>query len=530
MRRLTLAAALMALAAGVAAAQTESAAESHWEGRVRAGGIYFDETGDATTMPETYNIYDGFSLSSIYLKGRTNPRTHLLLDLSDINLDNRKGTLDFRRTGTMRFLSRYTESRWLFDPAGTVDASRTNWWNTLSWTPSKSVWFSGDYSVQTRDGNRIGLTPGYEGWLGTAYDSKLHRYRLEAQARANNGIGGTVAYDGVMQRDELDANRERDGYVVSANLNLPGVYFKRLTHVVRGAIGRSEVRESGLGFDMMNVQYTGVARATNWLGLRYRFYGSQVDDEATTLRTDNLHNDIDATLRYRIGVLVLGYGWEALDDDRAVTTTNKFRGALSLRDPQNRVSGRIAYDSRDKNDEEDTTLMRDSESQRLDIRIDANPLTPLTMGARFSDRTRELPDLGTSADGLAVTAYGAWREVPGDEMIAVTEVGVEYTYADDEYDNLYGTQHIVSNAVTGRVGVTVWKDLDLTGSFTYLTADEDLDLDKSIVSVGAGYRFPRGFLADVTYNAYNYDDYLINDRFYTANVVWFNVGYEFSTD
>jgi hypothetical protein len=34
----------------------------------------------------------------------------------------------------------------------------------------------------------------------------------------------------------------------------------------------------------------------------------------------------------------------------------------------------------------------------------------------------------------------------------------------------------------------------------------------------------------VKYNVYNYDDYLILGRYYTANVIWFNVGYAFSAD
>lgn len=138
-----------------------------WEGKVRMGGIWLDETGDESTMPETYNIYDGFMLSSIYLKGRRDERTHLTLDLSDINQDNRKGYLDFRRTGMLHFRSRYTESRWVFHPIEAVDAGRKNWSNTLSWTPKKYLWFSADYNLQTRDGNRIDLHPGDEGWLGT---------------------------------------------------------------------------------------------------------------------------------------------------------------------------------------------------------------------------------------------------------------------------------------------------------------------------------------------------------------------------
>jgi len=501
-----------------------------YDGKVRLGGVWLDETGDESAMPETYDLYDGFMLSSLYLKGQSDVRTHLTLDLTDINQANRKGAFDFRRTGMLHFRSRYTESRWVFDPLEAVDASRKNWFNSLSWTPRKYLWFSADYNLQTRDGNRIGLNPGLEGWLGTEYDSKIHRYRFEAQTRANNGVGGTVAYDGVMQRDALNSSLERDGYVVSANLHAPGQLVKNFTHVVRGAIGRNEVRETGLGFDMMNIQYTGVWRALDWMRLRYRAYGSEVEDEATTLQTNNYQHDVDGTFSYRIAALTLGYGWEALDDDRAVTSTNKFRGALSLRDPGNNVRGRVVYDGSKKDDEENTTLLRDSETQRLDVRVDANPINRITVGARYSDREREYPDLEVETEGIAVTGYAAWREPATGDLVSVTEVGVEYTYADDDYDNRYGSEHIVSQAVTGRVGLTVHEDLDLMGSFTYLSLEEDFDLEKSIISVGAGYRLPRGFLADVKYNVYNYDDYLLNDRFYTANVIWFNVGYEFSVE
>lgn len=527
MRLLITAIALLALAAGAVDAAD---GDSHWDGRVKVGGVWLDQTGDETTMPETFNIYDGFTVSSIYLNGYSSQRNHLLLDLSNINQDNRKGVLDYRYTGMVRFQSRYTESRWVFDPTGAVDANRKDFWSSLSLTPSKSLWFKANYGVQARDGNRIGLTPGYEGWLGSEYDSKLHRYRLEAQARAGNGIGGTLAYDGVMQRDAIDPMRERDGYVASALVHVPGYYFKRLTHVVRGAIGRSEIRETGVGFDMKTLQYTGVLRGTDWFKLRYRFNGSTVDDEATLLTTDNFRQDIDGTFDYRISTLMLGYGWEALDDERAVTTTNRFRGSLALRGPNNKVSGRVAYDAQNRDDTERTTLIQDVESDRWDVRVDARPSQPVSVGARYTDRSRELTDLGTKADGTAVNAYASWTKDVSYDLVTFKQAGVEYTYTDEEYDNLWGIEHIATSVVTGRLGISLFEDLDVTGSFTYLSAGKDLDLDKSIISVGAGYHFGNGLLADVQYNVYNYDDYLILSRYYTANVIWFNVGYAFSAE
>lgn len=514
-----------------AAASTTHADPWTWDGKVRAGGIWLDQTGDESTMPETYDIYDGFNLSSFNIKGRSGALTRLTFDLSDFNQDNRRGLLDFRRAGFLHFRSRYTESRWVFDRMGDVDAGRTNWYNRLSWAPRKTLRFYADYNLQSRDGNRISLNPGNEGWLGTEYDSKFHRYRVEGQVNIKNGIGGMIAYDGVKQNEKLDPDRERDGYVLSANVHIPGYYVKTLTHVLQAAIGRNELRKSGLGFDMMNFQYTGVWQAKEWMRWRYRFYGSQVEDEATTIQTNNFHHDIDGTFSYDVAVLMLGYGWEALDGDLVMSTTNKFRGSLSLHDRNNIVSGKVSFDGSNRDDEENTALLRDSESRRWDARVDAKPFRALAVGVRASDREREYPDISVESEGKTGTAYAAWRapiefaRIPA----SITEIGVEYTYADDEYENLRGRQHIVSNAVTGRVGLTVMDDLDLMGSFTYLDMCKDLDLEKSMVSIGAAYRLQNGWSADIKYNVYNYDDFLLVDRYYTANVIWFNVGYEFST-
>ena len=89
---------------------------------------------------------------------------------------------------------------------------------------------------------------------------------------------------------------------------------------------------------------------------------------------------------------------------------------------------------------------------------------------------------------------------------------------------------MTSHATTARVNVTYHDRIDGTASVTYFSAGEDLDIHKSIVSVGLGYKFAKGFSADARYNVYNYDDYLVIARYYTANVVWLNVGYAFSTE
>ncbi len=513
------------LIAGSARADSTSV----WDGGIRMGGIVKDEVGDQSVMQETFNVYEGYSVTSLYLKGRFNPKTHLRFNLNDINLDDRNGTLDFRRTGMLHFRSRYDESRFVFDPAGAVDAMRRDFWSTLSLTPAKWIWLSADYGLQTREGDRIGYPSGVQSALGTTYDFDLNRYRIEAQMRASNGIGGTIAADVANLTDHVSALNEREGRVYSANLHVPGLFFDRLTHVVRASIGRNELKESGLGYDMETIQYTGVLALWPALRAKYRFYGGQVDDEATNLRTNRYIHDGDIEVRYRIATLSGGYGWEAWDDDRSVTTYDNLRAALALR--ADKVSARFSWSTRSKEDEEDQTLLRDTEYDRWDARIETKPVTGITVGGRLAERNREMPDIGSQADGFYASAYGRYdHEFSGDAGLDAAHVEVSYQYSDDDYVNTVGGYHVKSDFVTGRVHADVFDRLTAGAGVTVVSITDDLDIVKSILSFDLGCALPRGFSVDAKYNVYNYDDYLVAARYYTANVVWLNVGYDFSTE
>ena len=414
-------------------------------------GIIIDETGDRTTMQETFNLYEGFSVSSLYLNAHRNPRTHLLLDLTDVNLDDRRGSLEYRQSGLLRFRSRYDENRYLYDPAGRVDSRRRDWWSSLMVTPVKFGSISADYELQTRRGDRLGLTGEPTGWLGTGYDSDLHRWQVQAQVNhSSTGAGGAVTYDGVRLMDGMDARRERSGYVISANLHLPGIYFDRLTHVVRGSIGRSELPNVGnLGYDLKTIQYTGLLDAARWARLRYQFYGSQIDDEATTLRTVDIMHDVDATLRWKrrgvdAGIRLGITRRRPVDDDG-----QHLRGSIVVARTQGQGFGACVVRDRNKDDDESRTLLKDTEYDRLEASLEGRPVRDLTLGARFADRRRKMPDIGSEADGTVVTAYATWQGAPtGNAKLVTSDVGVDYTYSDDDYDNIWGEEHIATHAVT----------------------------------------------------------------------------------
>jgi hypothetical protein len=525
MTRILILSAAAVLVAGVVHADSTAV----WEGGVRVGGIIKDETGDQSVMPETFNVYEGFALSSIRLKGRFDPQTHLQFHVDDLNLDDRRGELDFRRSSLVGLRMRYDESRFVFDPDGMVDAARRDFWSRLSITPWRSLWFSADYGLQTREGERLGFPAGVSSALGTRYDSDFHRYRVEAQARAPNGIGGTLAFDGVTTTDRVSSLHERDGYVVSANVHLPGLIYDRLTHVMRGSLGRSELRTSDLGYDLGSFQYTGVIAPWPTLRAKYRFYSARVDDEATRIRTDRYINDGDVEWHYRIATFSGGYGWEAWDDDRSVTTYHNYRAAVELREPRDRVSGRFAWSTRNKEDEEDITLLRDTEYSRWDARVDARPVEGLSAGGRVADRTRDMPGVEAKVEGLYLSAYGRYdHHFTGDSRVENVRADLSYQHSDDDYDDAVGEYHVTSDVVTGQVHADLIYRVTAGAGVTYVSIGDDLDIDKSILSFELGYELPQGFSIDAKYNVYNYDDYLVFGRYYTANVVWLNIGYNFA--
>lgn len=517
------------LAAGRAFADDST---SVWNGNIRLGGIVKDQVGDQSLMQETFNIHEGVTITKLYLDGRFNRNTRLYFDADNLTLDGKRATLDLRQSGLGHFRSRYDESAFIFDPSGAVQATRRDWWSTLSLTPRKWLTLSGDYGLQTRRGDRMSYPDSVQSNLGNAYDSNLNRWRVQVEGNHGSGVAGSVTYDGVTLTDGLDARNERDGSVFSANLRLPGVVFDRLTHVLRGSIGESKLPNSGTSFDMMSIQYTGIAQVLRPLRLKYRFYGSQVEDHARgDNRTDRWINDLDAECHWRAATVTGGYGWEAWDDDYSVTTYENVRASLYLRHPQQKISGSVSYSSRDKSDEEDRTLLRDTEYVRSEAKIDARLLKGLTIGGRVADRTRKMPDVGSEAKGLAASAYGAYRyEHVRDTRVIATTLGVDYRYADDDFDNIIGEYHVTSQFVTGRIDLDIYQKITAAAAVHFIKLDEDMDIEKSILSFELGYTFLKSYDAKVKYNVYNYDDFLVTSSYYTANVVWIDFGYALSPE
>ncbi len=489
-------------------------------GTIKLGGVIVDEeAADLSAMQETYNIYEGFSAAEIKLDGSFNPKTYFTLSLNDINLDNRKSDFEFWVPGRFKFFTRYDQHRQVFDPDRTLSSTRKDlrfgtWLAPVNWFK-----LTADYDYQMRDGERVGFPLGVQSELGNGYDDVLQTGRVEGEMRRGS-TALAVAYDFSDYSDDSSEMRNRFGYVVSARLRAPGYFTDKVTHLLRAGYGRREIKNVDTEYTLLNFQYTGVAAPIRVVQLKYNFFANRTDDKSTQLKTDNFRNHIDATYFHPRGAVFGGYGYETNDDDRSLTSYHTYTVGGSFRGPKD-LAAKVEYANRSKRDEEKHTLLRDIETATFLAKLQVSPVNDLVLGAGYKNREREFSDIGVESEGRSANVYGRY----GYDRWG--SIGVEYTYSKDEYDDRISRFGTENSVVTSRADFERVRGLRLGGGVTYLDVGGDLDIEKSVLFAEAEYTLLENYRIEVKYNVYNYDDYILLDRYYTANIVWINVAYDF---
>jgi hypothetical protein len=511
------------LTAGIVTLAASPAWAGTMEGTVKVGGVIKNESGDRSAVQETYNIYDGFSLTQIRLAGSLDPANYISLDLRDINFDSRQGDFLFRRPGTFKLTANYDQSRYVFDPERVTTSERKDWRIGAQYTPNRWLSFIGSYDYLTHEGERLPYPLGTESVLGVGYDNVLQTGLISVEGHKDRR-GGAITYQASGYSDDLNSATERKGQVFSARAYLPDPFFNKWTHMLRGSYGVRRLKNGDLEYTMSDFQYTAVIQPRAHLQFRYNFEGTRYDHQATDLKTIRFQNIADATYYYTYGHLNAGYAYET-NDDRTLTHYNSWRAGGSFRLDREAGQGswltaKLDYAERNKKDEEQLTLLRDVEASKIRASLDVRPIDPIVVGGQYLNREREMPDIGVKSEGEVWSGYlraeaKSWGSVSGD-----------YSYTMDNYTDLLAGFDASSHIVTARADFLRIKNLTLAGGVTFLDIGEDLDIEKSMVFAEGSFRFLKDYRLEAKYNCYNYDDYILLDRYYTANVLRINLAYD----
>jgi len=488
------------------------------DGTVKVGGIILDEEGDRSAVQETYNVYDGLAVSQVLLNGRLSGGNSFFLDARDLNLDSRQGSFVYRIPQRLRLSAQYDQHRQVFDPLRAVTSDRKEFNVGAELTAGRWFGVSGSFGHLTREGDRLPFPSGTESVLGTRYDNVLQFGQITVHGQKGRR-GAALSFRASEYSNELDARGDRSGRIVTARVYAPSPFYEKWTHMLRGAYGVRELSDTDVDYTLANFQYTGIVEPVAAWQLRYNFEGNRIDHEATGLKTDRFVNDLDILYFYPRGRILAGYAYEINDDDRSLTSYHSWRAGVTYRSGS-RIAAKLDYSARVKNDQEDLTLLKDVEASRIRGSVQVQPVDRISLGGSYTKRQRELPDIDVKADGDVATGFGRY------EIRSWGSVGVDYSYANDEYRDLAGRFDSESHFVTARAELTRIKNLRLAGGGVYMDIGKDLDIEKSSVFVEGSYKVRGGYGLEVRYNVYNYDDYILLDRYYTANVVRINLVYD----
>ena len=507
------------LAAVVVALAGPLPAAGSLDGTVKLGNVWLEkEDGDRSAVQETYNVHDGFAISQVRLDGR-NPRHAFSLDLRDINLDSRQGDFVYRAPGIFKLTAGYDQSRYVFDPARLTNSERKDLRLGAMLTTGRWFSLSGSFGRLERTGDRLVFPAGpVSPLLGTGYDNVLLAGHVGAEIRGDRR-GLAFAYRVSDYSDDRNAENDRLGHLVSGRLWLPTPSFDRWTHMLRAAYGERRQTDRSLDYELAQFQYTSILDPMERVQLKYNFEAQRIDHQGTGLKTDRFQNDLDLVLGHAYGRVTAGYGYEMNDDDRSLTHYNSFRAGATFR-YERRISAKLDFASRTKTDTEELTLLKDVESSRIRGTLQLEPVDGFALGGRYAKRERELPDIDVKFDGEVMGGFGRC------EVAKWGSLSADYNYATDEYTDLAAGYEVSSHIVTGRAEITRFRNLRLAGGATYMDIGRDLDIEKSMVFGEAAYRFLKDYQLEVRYNVYNYDDYILLDRYYTANVIRVNLAYD----
>jgi hypothetical protein len=307
--------------------------------------------------------------------------------------------------------------------------------------------------------------------------------------------------------------------VAAARLYAPMPFYDKWNNLFRGSFGIRELKNGAPDYTLSSFQYTAIVQPQAAYEVRYGFLASRVDDDATDLMTDRFVNDFDASWFHKYGRVNAGYSYEMNDDDRTLTTYHTWRAGATFR-PDRRLAFRLDWADRAKKDQEDLTLLKDIDASRIRMELEVRPVDRLSISGDFTSRQRELSDIQVSMDGDRAGVVVRY------ELTGWGALSADYSHATESYVDLLAGFDTESDVVTGRIDIARIRNLSVAGGFTYMDIGKDLDIEKSMVFVEGALRVAQRYRLEAKYNCYNYDDYILLDRYYTANVVRIDLGYD----
>ncbi len=485
-------------------------------GDVKIGYIYLDEEGNQGAYHPTFNLYEGPTVSLDDFRYRFDNGMLIRADLNNIILNNRNLSASLAQPGLFDLKLGHDQFRRIYNFDGTSFTRRHQERASLSVQPMKYLKLFGGLLMMERSGTTTDLFDPTPVPATVDVDYKRSYYNVGAQ----------VNYEGSMILGEYRGDQFTDNYDAARDQKRTEYRFNGLISLkqydwikVIGGFRHYETEFDQTGFMISNNRGYGggtLALPQNF-SIKYVGILDRTSSDSDFVATDNMSQvGYVSWEKPQMYVVTLGYQYDVNDDFEDEVRSNSFYLGVSARLADG-LDTRAEYGNRKEEIEDGVRLVGDEERERFRYSLKYRTDKYGTIAYRIMSMIRKNDQLGTKSDFYRYTVDGNFT------VLDYGFLNVGYAHAQGTYENRVENFEFRDHLVFGDVTSKEYRGVTLGLGAQYYRSQRDLDVEHFNITAKAVYRFYQDYRLEAKYSAYNFDDLLVWDEYYTANMIEVNL-------
>lgn len=486
---------------------------------VKFGYVIPDETDHLGVNQETYNLYEGLGLSFNNLRYRFDNGLIINGDLTNITLNNRNLRMNVQKPKMFSLSFYNNQYRRTYDADGVNFTRRISTGLSGQITAIKNFKLFGGFSSIDKDGTVQNEYRPVVDVVTYKTDYTQYMYNFGAEGFCEYGRV-RAEFKHHLFEDDIDYNNDRktDIFSLSAFTSVPG----NRNYTLAGGLVTREDDLYDRSSNLKTNSFWGAAKFyfKKQITFNYRLVNSKFEHADEGLETTHMQHTISLSKAWQnTGGLTAGYEYRTADNETDKTKATGYLISGWYNFNKNwRARGKYSFIGKEV--DEGTTLVGDEDRSRHMISLRYKNDSFGSLEGKLEKRIKKYEEIDSKVDYTALSTRAVLKQADYGKL------SVMYSYYKGEYENRSDDvsydfkDHVVNVAI---YPVALKKARFKIGGTYYRHASElDIDLEKFSADFGLTLTLPSGYALEGTYKMYTYDDYLIANNTYTANVIEIN--------
>lgn len=483
-------------------------------GDIKLGYTFNEDEGNRSVNQATFDYYEGAGLSFENFKYRFNNGIYINADLKRITLNNRDLQFGVTRPGLFGVRINNNQYRRIYSFDGDNYTRRHQTGGSLWIRPHRYVKLFGGASFYGKSGQTVEWYDFLDAGMPQTVDYKQSLIRGGAQINHQGGMirAEFAATDFTYTDVSGDQSRTKMRFI-----GISPLLMDRL--VLQSGFQRFVTKYDESNFEISANTFWGGAtvQLPHNFGISYNFIFDRASSDSDLVATDNIVHSFYATYtRPRLASVTVGYQNGIKDDfyDAVKSDAFYFSGWYK---PMPKLKFKVHHGMRTEKLDEGARLVGDEDRIRFKISGKYSCPDCGSMEIKYQIRNRNNDELGSEVDFSRFSAEGVLTKLDYGDIAA------GYSYSLGEYENPEQEYEFSDHLVHGDITFKEYRDFVFGFGAVYYRSKGDNDVESFTLNFKGSYNIQKGFAIEAKYNVHNFDDFLVKDRYYTANIVEINL-------